>query len=219
MRIGLFDPYLDDLGGGEKYMVSIAEYLSKNHSVSIFWNDPKDLQKLVDRFSLDVSKIQLTENIFSPQVSFWKRLTESRKYDAIIILSDGSLPVLLSKKVLIHFQQPFPNLNSTLKTNLKKFRVNSFFCNSQFTKAFIDKEFAIDSKVLYPLVEIKMRKVKKENIILHVGRFRVRDVTTNVSGKEVAIGDYKKQSVMLKVFKEMIAAGLKNWKFVLAIKR
>ena len=62
--------------------------------------------------------------------------------------------------------------------------------------------------MLYPPVEIKQKKIKKENIILHVGRFRVKNVNAD---------DYKKQKVMVDVFKEMIKNGLKNWKLVIAV--
>lgn len=217
MRIGIFDPYLDDLGGGEKYMITVAECLSKNHQVYIFWDNKKDLEELLKRFTVDLSKVDLTKNIFSKGFGFLKKILESRKYDAIIVLSDGSIPLLLSKKLFIHFQQPFPNIKLSQKTNIKKTRVNSFFSNSNFTKSFVDKEFKINSKVIYPPVGIKAKINEKENIILHVGRFRVKDVTTRVKGIETAIGDYKKQSVMLETFKEMIGKGLKGWKFVLAV--
>ncbi len=217
MRIGIFDPYLDDLGGGEKYMMTIAECLSKKHEVSVFWDNKKDIDKLLQRFSLDLSKVSIVKNIFSSDFDFLKKVFESRKYDAIIVLSDGSIPFLLSKKLFIHFQQPFPNIKMSSKANIKKTRVNSFFCNSGFTKSFVDKEFKISSKVIYPPVGIKAKVNKKENIILHVGRFRVKDVTTRIKGKETAIGDYKKQSVMVDAFKEMIGKGLKGWKLVLAV--
>ncbi len=217
MRIGIFDPYLDDLGGGEKYMVSIAEYLSRSHEVDFFWEDRDDIKKISERFSLDISKINLVENIFSPNYPFLKRLKKSLNYDAIIILSDGSLPMILSKKLFVHFQQPFPNIRPNIKTSLKKLRVNIFFCNSKFTKDFIDKEFSVNSRVIYPAIEIKAKDIKKENVILHVGRFRVKDVTTNVSGTNKAIGDYKKQGIMIKAFKEMIKNGLMNWKLILAV--
>src|SRR5258708_7859252 len=109
MRIGIFDPYLDDLGGGEKYMMTIAESLSKKHDVDVFWDQRKDLEKLLTRFPLDLEKVSIVENIFSPKVSVINKLNKSRNYDRIIILSDGSLPLLFAKKTLIHFQQPFPN--------------------------------------------------------------------------------------------------------------
>ena len=217
MRIGIFDPYLDDLGGGEKYMMTIAECLSKKHEVSVFWDNKKDVDKFLQRFSLDLSRVSIVKNIFSNDFGFLRKVFESRKYDAIIVLSDGSIPFLLSKKLFIHFQQPFPNIKMSSKANIKKTRVNSFFCNSDFTKSFVDKEFKINSKVIYPPVGIKAKVNDKENIILHVGRFRVKDVTTRIKGKETAIGDYKKQSVMVDAFKEMIDKGLKGWKLVLAV--
>ena len=36
MRIGIYSPYLDSFGGGERYMLTIAEYLSASHKVDLF---------------------------------------------------------------------------------------------------------------------------------------------------------------------------------------
>lgn len=208
MRIGIFDPYLDDLGGGEKYMMTIAECLSKDNLVTVFWDRQEDLRKVAERFSLDISRIKLKRNIFSPQYPFLKRCLDSLSYDAIVVLSDGSIPFVLSKKLFIHFQQPFPSVSLSLKTIFKKIRVASFFCNSYFTKSFVDKEFKIDSKVLYPPVNTKIKGINKENIILHVGRFRVINVRSN---------DYKKQETMIDTFRKMVDEGIKDWKLVLAV--
>lgn len=208
MRIGIFDPYLDDLGGGEKYMMTLAQCLSQDNRVTVFWDKQEDLEKVAERFALDISKIALRNNIFSSKYPFVKRCLESLKYDAIIVLSDGSIPFVLSRKLFVHFQQPFPMIKPSLRNNLKKIRITSFFCNSLFTKSFVDKEFGINSKVVYPPVDIKIRKSKKENIILHVGRFRAVNIGTQ---------DYKKQGVMVEVFKKMVDSGLENWKFVLTV--
>mgnify|MGYP001611067305 FL=1 len=208
MRIGVYDPYLDDLGGGEKYMMTLAQCLSEENEVTVFWNSPEDLRKVAERFSLDIAKIKLKKNIFSPGYPFLKRWLETLSFDVIIILSDGSIPFVLSKKLFIHFQQPFPKIKMSLKTSLKKIRVNSFFCNSRFTKSFVDEEFGISSSVVYPPIDARVKENKKENTILHVGRFR----TVNVESQ-----DYKKQGVMLDVFKKMVDLGLKNWKFILAV--
>lgn len=208
MKIGIFDPYLDDLGGGEKYMITLAECLSQDNSVTVFWDNKEDLKKVAERFSLDISRIILKSNIFSPDYNFFKRCIASMAYDAIVVLSDGSIPLVFSRKLFIHLQQPFPTIRMSLKSNLKKMRVNSFFCNSFFTKSFIDKEFGINSKVLYPPVNVKIKESKKENIILHVGRFRVVNMGTQ---------DYKKQEVMINTFRKMVDRGLENWKFILAI--
>lgn len=209
MRIGIFDPYLDDLGGGEKYMMTIAECLSRENKVDIFWDNQKDLRLINQRFPLNLSKIKLVENIFSPKTSMLKRLLKTKKYDVIFILSDGSIPLVMSKKLLIHIQQPLQKMQTRGVINkIKLGRVSMFFCNSQYTKSFLDKRFFIKTKVLYPPVKFYPKNLKKENIILHVGRFRVQNVKS---------GDYKKQKVMIDVFKEMVNKGLKNWRFVLAV--
>lgn len=217
MRIGIFDPYLDDLGGGEKYMMTVAECLSKNHQVDVFWDDPEDLETLTDRFSLDVSKIRLVPNIFSSKTSFPVRFFSSRKYDAIIFLSDGSIP-FISCKLFVHIQQPLPQMQiNSLIDKIKLRRVSLFICNSNYTKSFIDKDFSLQTTVLYPPIDLKPKEIKKENIILSVGRFRVNDIVTLRDGKLSAIGDYKKQSFMIAEFKKLVNAGLKDWKFVLAV--
>src|SRR5258706_3216856 len=102
MRIGIFDPYLDDLGGGEKYMMTIAECLSNNHEVDVFWDNKEDFKALNQRFSLDLSKVNLVPNIFSSKTTIFKKLLETRKYDVIIVLSDGSIPFSLSKRLFLH---------------------------------------------------------------------------------------------------------------------
>ena len=210
VRIGIFDPYLDDLGGGEKYMMTIAECLSKKHGVNVFWDNKKDIDGLLERFSLDLSRVSITKNIFSSNFGFFKRIIESKKYDVIILLSDGSIPFLLSKKTFLHIQQPLDQIEKKkLKTGIKLLRITGIFCNSEYTKSFNKDKFLKLTSVLYPPVSLYSSKTKKENIILHVGRFRIK----NVKG----IDDYKKQNVMINTFKNMVDKGLKDWEFVLAV--
>ena len=92
MKIGIFDPYLDDNGGGERYMMTIASCLARNNHVDIFWDNPSDVKNIEERFHLDFSKIKIVKNIFN--YSFLEKQKVSRKYDLIIVLSDGSIPVL-----------------------------------------------------------------------------------------------------------------------------
>lgn len=204
MKIGIYDPYLDDLGGGEKYMMTIASCLSQQHDVSVFWNNEKDFFAVRDRFNLDLQKVSVSPNIFSPKISFLKRLVATKKFDVIIILSDGSIPWSLSKKLLLHIQQPLDQLQQNA---FKLSRVTAFFCNSEYTKHFIDNKFHVKTQILYPPVSVSPQQVEKENIILHVGRFRVKNVSN---------GDYKKQGFMIDAFKSMIDTGLKKWKLVIA---
>lgn len=205
IKIGIFDPYLDDNGGGERYMMTIAECLSRENDVDIFWDNAKDLKKVEDRFNLDLSRLKLTDNIF--KYPFIKKQKASRKYDLIIMLSDGSIPVLSSKKLYLHMQQP-THASLNLKNKLKLKRIDKIFCNSEFTKKFIEKNYKFKCDLLYPPVSIYGKSENKENIIFHVGRFRVMNVKSE---------DYKKQQFMLETFKDMVDKGLKNWKFLLAV--
>ncbi len=208
MKIGIFDPYLDDLGGGEKYMMTLAQCLSKNHEVSVFWDRPEDLKSLLSRFSIDLRSVKIEKNIFDENFPLVKRLRESRHSDYVIVLSDGSIP-LVSCKLLLHIQQPLQTIQK--KSILDKFklsRVKTVFCNSKFTQNHIENRFGIKSTVIYPPIKLKPKNLKKENIILTVGRFRVKNVRNE---------DYKKQSVLIDEFKKLVDKGIKDWKFVLAV--
>lgn len=208
MKIGIFDPYLDTLGGGEKYMLTLAECLSKTHDVSLFWDNPEDIKKNILRFGLDFTNVKTTKNIFSPSISTTKRFLLSRKYDAIFFLSDGSIPMVMHK-LYVHFQFPVEWLSPGSISKVKMRRVSTVFCNSRFTAVYIDKKLHIKSQVLYPPVDIAKAKpeTEKKNVILHVGRF---------SGTSVEGDDYKKQQKMIAMFKKMVDQGLADWEFVVA---
>jgi len=209
MKVGIFDPYLDDIGGGERYMMSIAEYLSTIHQVVIFWDRKSDVEDIQEQFSLDLSRCEVEANIFSKSYGFLKRILATRRYDAIIFLSDGSIPFVLSKRLYLHIQQPLSNMDDkSFKFKFKLSRVSKIFFNSEYSKSFVGSKIAQGGIVLYPSVPLNAKEVKKENIILHVGRFRARNVGAT---------DYKKQDVMVAAFKKMVDRGLKDWKFILTV--
>ena len=211
MRIGLYDPYLDSLSGGEKYILSIASCLSSQHEVFIFWDKNREVeirQIALKKLGIDLSSVKFYKNIFGKNVSLISRFFESRKFDAIIYLSDGGIP-FVGSKLFIHFQFPIEWVDrKSVKNRIKLFFVKRIFCNSYFTKSFIDKKLNVKSEILYPPINLHVIKnIKKENIILHVGRFDVDSHESN----------YKKQDVMIDIFKKMVDAGLKNWDLKLII--
>ena len=138
MKIGIYDPYLDSLSGGEKYMLSIASCLAQGHEVYIFWDKNKEAeikQTALIKLGIDLSSIKFYKNIFGKNVSFISRFLESKKFDAIVYLSDGSIP-LVGTKLFIHFQFPIEwIIGKSLKTRIKLFFVKKIFCNSYFTKS------------------------------------------------------------------------------------
>ena len=212
MKVGIFDPYLDTLGGGERYMLTIASCLSEEHQVYLFWEDPAILNKSQDRFSLDLSKVVIFNNIFSPKYPFLKRLLETRKFDCIFFLSDGSIPFVLSKNLYVHFQFPVETVRGhDLWDKIKLKRIKQMICNSQFTKHYIDKKFGIKSVVIYPPSDIAIKKqesiINKGNIILTVGRF----------GKLAEGRSFKKQDIIIQTFKKMVDDGLSDWQLIVVI--
>jgi glycosyltransferase involved in cell wall biosynthesis len=87
---------------------------------------------------------------------------------------------------------------------MKMIRINKVVCNSFFTKKIIDKEYGVNSLVIYPPVNTKSLKPKrKDNLILYVGRFS-------------QILQSKNQDILIKIFKKMYDSTFKDWKLVLA---
>jgi glycosyltransferase involved in cell wall biosynthesis len=208
MKIGIYDPYLDTMSGGERYMLSIATALAGDHDVRIFWDTEKEAEIRLEadrKFAMKLEDITFTPNIFEPHISLLRRLIESRKYDRIFVLSDGSIPILACPMIL-HFQTPteWVKVNPFL-TELKLMRTKRVICNSYYTKRYIDKKYKVDSTVLYPPVTLAREKSeKKEHIILNVGRYGIRSAGSS----------YKKQEVMAQAFSEMVKKGLKDWELV-----
>ena len=65
-KAAIYDPYLDTLGGGERYCLTVAEILLKNgYKVDIFWSGDKTLiEKAEKRFSLDLKDLNIVPDIF-----------------------------------------------------------------------------------------------------------------------------------------------------------
>lgn len=190
-RALIHDPYWDSLGGGERYTSTFIELLlEQKWDVDICWN--KDVSSEVkERFGIDISQAKYCSEL------------ATEKYDLVFWLSDGSLPLSKAKKTIVHLQYPFHNNGGRHLKNLIKSRFYTFIANSQFTKKFVDKEFLINSRVVYPPVQIEEFKPgSKFKQILYVARF---SNLTQLKGHAVLIESFKK-----------INSQIPSWKFVLA---
>lgn len=194
MKVGVVSPYLSIMGGGERYVLTVAEFfLTRNDTVEIFSKDNINPSEIKDRFDLDLTGANFRKG--------WHRWQSTIAFDLMFFLSDGSIPMSFAAKNILHFQTPFNYINQrTLANKLKLSRFLKVVCNSQFTKRFVDQTYGIDSDVIYPPVDVeKFRSGKKENIIISVGRFFAKPQA-------------KKQEVMIEVFKRMKIPG---WRLVL----
>jgi len=202
MKIGFYSPYLDTFGGGERYMLTLASYLSQKNVVDIFWEDQSIKPPLARFLKIDLAKTNFINNIFQSSAS--DRFIRTRVYDLIFVLSDGSVPLTFGKKNILHFQVPFKFSKLSLGTKFKLKRYSYVIVNSKFTKKFIDLSFNIDSKVIYPPVDIEsIKPADKEKIILSVGRFSAHQLHP------------KKQEILIDVFKELYK-NTTGWRLYLA---
>ncbi len=58
MRIGIYNRWLATLGGGEKYGLAVAEYLSRHHSVEVITHKPVSKDLAEKRLNLDLSRVE-----------------------------------------------------------------------------------------------------------------------------------------------------------------
>ncbi len=210
MKIGIYSPYLDSVGGGERYILTIAETLAPNHKVEILLdshlqtlnlNELKD--KLTNSLNLDLTNISFTNAPLGVGSNAIERFNFFRPFDYLFALTDGSLFHSSAKKNFLHIQTPLKvQTTKSLWGKVKLSSWNLIIYNSEFTKKNVEKYWPKKSLVIYPPVDVKnIKELKKKNYILTVGRFfgYLKD---------------KKHEVMIKAFKELSEKKeLKDWKF------
>jgi glycosyltransferase involved in cell wall biosynthesis len=195
MKAAVYSPYIDTLGGGERYSMCIATALvNEGYKVDVQWKNVLMKRRLEKRFSLDLS-----------QVNFIKDVKKGDGYEVCFWVSDGSIPLLHARFNILHFQFPFTKVNGrTLLNRMKFIRINKIVCNSYFTKKFVDGEYGVKSIVIYPPVAVdKIRPKRKKSIIVFIGRFS-------------QLTQAKRQDVLVDVFKKLYDSGYKDWELVLA---
>lgn len=216
LNIALYSPFLDEnIGGGERYLLTIAEHLSKKHQVDLFLNQPKKrkifLRKYSKKFNLNISKVKISP-VFFQKLSFIKRLFLTKKYDCFLLMTDGSFFFSLSKRNIVHFQIPFPIPPNTKcwevwinKLKLKNWTVK--VANSFFTQRHLKKNWDIKVDFVHwgAVSRQDFKPMKKRKIILNVGRF------FTPSGFKHC----KKQDFLVETFKKMCDHGLRGWTFML----
>ena len=212
MKIAVYSPYLDTIGGGEKYVLTIAEYLSKNHNVDFLLgthlynqNINKLLQKTKDLHDLDLSKVNFIKAPIGARSSFLERLFFLQKYDFLFYLSDGSIFLSSAKNSIIHLQSPIINKSNNPWEKIKLSSWKLIIYNSKFTKEETKNSWKKPGLVIYPPVLVEeIKPLKKKKQIVSVGRFfgYLKD---------------KKHSLLIDAFKKLVIGGnLSGWSLHLA---
>lgn len=200
MRIAIYSPYLDTAGGGEKYVLTIAEVLSKDHQVDVLLDAHlislgiEAIKSKIEKLHhLDLSKVKFIKAPLGRGSNFLDKFFFLKKYEVLFYNTDGSIFYSTAKKNIVHFQVPLKNITTTgVWGSIKLSSWNLAIYNSKFTKEIVEKTLTIKGKVVYPPVDVeKIKPLKKKKIILSVGRF----------------AKAKKHEVVVDAFKKMDLAG------------
>lgn len=216
-NIGLYSPYIPDhFGGGERYLLSIAQTLGNNDRVWLCV-DHKDvpaaeqaLHTYEKVFGLDLSKVSIAPISIGKRMSALRLWHETRAYDVFFAITDGSVFASGAKKSYFISQLPWtfhPSLAFQFKLS---FFWNEIIVYSEFVRSVLAKSWgSFPYRVLSPYVdsqEFAFHAHKKEKIILSVGRFFSH-----------ARSNSKRQDVLIDAFRALVDTGrAKGWILVLA---
>lgn len=206
LKIGLYNPYLDVLGGGEKHILSILQVLAEvGADISIFWN--KNLSKEInERFSLQCFK-----------TSKWlpltlKNLQTLKTFDYFFYITDGSYFFSLAKKNFVFSMVPNKKLYNLNLLNRLKLWNYKFISNSSYTTKWL-KKWGINPITIPPYIDSQLflnKKIKKEKIILSVGRFFPHLHSKNQEKIIQSFKQLKNQDKQFSDYKLILVGGLKK---------
>jgi len=209
MKIGLYSPFLaDNIGGGERYLLTVAECLLTQHQVDLIVPQltPGLQEKFRRSFNLKLAGLNFVVGPFTPQSSGLDRAKFTRRYDIFYYMTDGSFFVPRAKRNIVHFMIPFnrpPNLIQRFKLWHWPVKVT----NSYFTKNALERIWRIKIDYVHwgAVDQHDFKPLAKQNIILNVGRF------FSPKGNKHC----KRQDFLVKTFKTLCDQGLTDWRLIL----
>ena len=173
--VGLYDPYLDSMGGGERHVLSMLEVLEKEAGFDpiVFW-DENYSDRITKTLNLEFTNLQFQPNFFK-NAGTLNKLTKLKDLDIFIYVTDGSYFFSSAKKNYIFCMVPKAELFNNTIMNVLKTKNYSYICNSEFTQSWLTR-FGVDAKVLHPYIAnefltLPLSHGTKEKTILVVGRF------------------------------------------------
>jgi len=214
VKVGMFYPFKEIIpGGGEKYLLTIAEVLSREHQVCLLSHHHFDYKSIARRLNVNLDRVHFSVLPYGRTKRILAGLFK-KEYDLFVTMSNHIYPYLFSqgRKGIFHIQFPFleryercPVLNipSRFLSFIMLQSYDSIICNSSFTRRWIEKRCAkkVPVDVLYPPCDVEQFVPgNKENSILSVGRYFVG-------------WHNKKQLEMVAIYKKMVDGGLTGWEY------
>lgn len=169
--VGLFTPYLNTLGGGEKHILSILKVFDDaGYNVIIFWNDDLRVQ-FAERLKLEFKNLIFKKDLRNQTI--FDKSTLLSPLEWLFYVTDGSYFFSPAKRTAIFCMVPDKKLYRMTPMNMLKTANSKFIANSHFTQAHLHT-WNIASSVVYPYISDELflhtTPVKKP-LILSVGRF------------------------------------------------
>ena len=220
MSIAIYDHGLHFIGGGQKYVATLASLLQNEFEITFIANKAVAISDLESWYGLNLSGCQIkiiplafyekrgmqcidssiiVEDMENP---FDEIARESKNYD--IFINANQLEKVKPLSPISIFFCHFPN---TFRN--RHFAVDDYtfiIANSQFTVKWLEKRWNLQPTfLLYPPIEMATVKVPKEKIILAVGQFEA--------------GGTKKQIELIQAFRSLLAdypEEFQEWRLVLA---
>jgi hypothetical protein len=134
---GLYDPYLDSMGGGERHVLSMLEVFEKEADFDsvVFWDEDYS-ERIKKTLNLTFDHLSFEPNIFKHSGTIGK-LNKLNNLDLFIYVTDGSYFFSTAKKNYIFCMVPKPELFNNTVLNVLKTRNFSYICNSEFTQSWL----------------------------------------------------------------------------------
>ena len=106
MKVGIYNQFLQTMGGGERLMGMYAEVLAgAGHQVEIITHVPVSIDKLADRFGLDLINVHLRT---TPLLPFDQLGELSAEYDLFVNASFMSVVPARAPRSILSVMFPFP---------------------------------------------------------------------------------------------------------------
>ncbi len=220
-NIFIFSPYWSTLGGGEKYVLTVAHILSNLNDVhvTLLTTDKNVDKQILENFcNLNLSKVEYR---FINNFRETKGLINDK--DIFICLSNVHIFKTNASVHIQLLQIPFKRMNIvTLFNKIFKFKfeevikdlfrqnllsfakkkANIIVTNSLFVHNILKNNYSIHSEVLFPPIQnFSSEEFQKKNIILSVGRF--------------FYGYYnnKRYDILTEAFRDLYNQGVIDWEY------
>ena len=233
IKVGIYNHHWSTLGGGEVSAGSLAEELSKTYSVNLLGPEKPDFDTFKKYLNIDLSLCKFEEVSGDLEASkssenfdwfinhsFSSKAINRAPLGIFIVMFPGD-PLKWRSKVKSMICRPMLRVIQSAGSKLERLEnflqmhtydlswTNSyekFFAISNYTKYWVSQLWGRDCEILYPPPSRSLIGVKKERIILSVGRF------FEPKGRHS-----KKHFDLIEAFKSLDDSYLQNgWRLVLA---